>query len=156
MRQSVASYESQPDIESVLETLNGPGEDRSAYDRESRYSYRDDEQSMYPEDEDDDPRERETAYYTSASAFASDAEDLPVESPPLPRRSSALLGKQPVARYSTSPSPVPSEFDDDTDDIDDRKSRTSILDQQRSGNVRQKLVKRVERMRKESESHARI
>jgi len=156
-RQSVASYESQPDIDSVLETLNGPRDDHSAYDRESRYSYRDDEQSAYPEDDDDDDtRDRETAYYTSASAFASDVEDLPAESHPLPRLSGALLGKQPMTRYSTSPSPCPSEFDEDTDDVGDRKSRASILDQKRSGNVRDKLVKRVERMRKESESRGRI
>ena len=45
-RQSVASYESQPDIESVLGTLNGPGDDDAGYDRQSRYSYRDDERSL--------------------------------------------------------------------------------------------------------------
>ncbi|GJE94093.1 hypothetical protein PsYK624_102610 [Phanerochaete sordida] len=147
-RQSVASYESQPDIESVLETLNGPGDEDAGYDRQSRYSYRDDERSMYP---DDDAPDRDT-YYTSTSAFASDAEDA--AAPPIPRRSSMLLGKLPAMRGSSSPSPCPSEFDDDTDE--NRKSRVSILDGKRSGNVRQKLVKRVERMRKESESRTRI
>ena len=78
MQRGCESYESEesgPDIESTLETLHGAGADCA-----SRYSHRDDH-AAYPdaaglgsEDEDadyDDPREHETAYYTSVSAFAS-------------------------------------------------------------------------------------
>ena len=141
---------------------SGQGErerDDSESDEDEELSEGDKEGGDANADDDDDGSRggHETAYYTSASALPSDAEDGPPSAPPLPRRASAFLGKQPAPRYSTSPSPCPSEFDEDTDDVEAaRKSRVSILDQKRSGNVRDKLVKRVERMRKESESRARI
>jgi hypothetical protein len=155
-RESIASFESQPDIDSVLETLNGPDDERSDYQRDSRYSY--DAQSAYPAndddaDDDDDPRDRETAYYTSVSAFASDVEDMPAEDAPRDRARLAAVpaGSRSRIRYSRSPSPSPSEFEEEFDDIDNRKSRVSIMDGKRSGNVREKLVRRVERMRREGE-----
>ena len=151
-RESIASFESQPDIDSVLETLNGPSESRSGYKRDSRYSY---DKSMYHADadeDDDDPRD----YYTSNSAFASDAEDVPADSALHDRtRLTALpADSRSRARHSTSPSPTPSELEDELDSIADRKSRVSILDGKRSGKVRDKLVRRVEQMRREGEQSA--
>lgn len=158
-RQSVASYdsrESRPDIGSVLETLNVPTDQSEiGYMRESTYS-RGEDQSIYQEDEDyyDDPHERETAYYTSPSTFPSDVEDIP----PVPVRPKGLTvntAARSVGRYSTSPSPSPSEFDDeDMDDVGNRKSHASFMDAKRSERVREKLMKRVEKMRREGEQSA--
>lgn len=152
-RESVASYEShesKPDITSVLDTLDSPDRPELGYARESRYS-RADEQSVYPEDDDyDDPRERDTAYFTSMSTFPSDAEDMP----PVPNRPKGLTVGT-AGRYSTSPSLSPSEFEEDEmDDVENRKSQASFMDGKRSERVRQKLMKRVEQMRRDGEQGA--
>ena len=150
-RQSYESQESRPDIDSLLETLDDHDEPLQ-YGRESQYT-RADDQSTYPEDDDyDDPRERETAYYTSVSAFASDAEDIPPEPvPSRPRNLTVNTASRPAGRYSASPSPSPTDFDDDMDELEYRKSRASIMDPKRSERVRQKLMQRVEKMRREGE-----
>ncbi|KIP04184.1 hypothetical protein PHLGIDRAFT_129677 [Phlebiopsis gigantea 11061_1 CR5-6] len=150
-RQSYESQESRPDIDSVLETLDDPDEPLQ-YGRESQYT-RADNQSIYPDDDDyDDPRERETAYYTSVSAFASDAEDIqPEPVPSRPRNLAVNTAPRPAGRHSASPSPSPTDFDDDMDEAEYRKSRASIMDPKRSERVRQKLMQRVEKMRREGE-----
>lgn len=99
----------------------------------------------------DDPCGPETEYYTSGSAFPSDAEDDngmvyagtgmgSVRRPPMP----------PIPQDEDSRLSVFTEFDDADYEEGDRKSRASILDGNRSGNVREQLVRRVEAMQREA------
>lgn len=124
-----------------------------AYRKSQRsvYSAQGEESDSDGADRVDDPRAPETEYYTSGSAFPSDAEDDnnmvyagagvgSVRRPPMP----------PMPQDEDSRLSAFTEFDDADYEEGDRKSRVSIMDGNRSGNVREKLVRRVEAMQREA------